>query len=368
MARASAASLGAMPSAFASALTAKRRGALGSVGGGSGSTSRVASRRASLPCGAATPAALSFPVTRGAASGPFAAPSKTRVAISTVPARVTLPVGRHGARSRRHVEHLVLGQRALHGERRCRGGELEPLQLDRAGIAQGDVAAELRRAGEDRPDDGGQQAFDARSEVEGEAPVRSLAHEARAAVGADIRPRLEGEGRAPIVEDALTGEVEPDRRQPGQSGEAGDEAAGRLVERRTCRSSRSPCGTKASLAEKRPAASRRRASSVRSSPSDGGAELRRAACREPRCRADHRLAERQFRERERLDLDLHRQFRQERLVRCRRGFLAGHRAAQDLEACRFRADRLRGGARTERGPPPDQPRPVEPQPDAVAVG
>ena len=131
---------------------------------------------------------------------------------------------------RGHVEDPVRRERALDQERGRLRGELDSLRLDRAAAAQRGVAGEPRRAGEDRRDDGREQALDPRREVEGQAPVGAGADEARLAVRADLGPGREGEGRAPVVEDALPLQVEAHRRQAGHVGEAGQEAARRLVE------------------------------------------------------------------------------------------------------------------------------------------
>ena len=248
------------------------------------------------------------------------------------------------------------------------GDHVNAGRRDRAVVIEEEIAFERRLAGDDRPKDRGRHAFEARIEVERKLPPGALPRDDDIAPRPDIGAGGEIEPGLEIVERPCAVQGKLDRRQSGQVGEMGEDAArrfvgidrdGELVGRRNVGHDRleRARGVEALCREAEVETFGRRP------------ERRLALDLEARRDPDDRLAERKVLQSELLDDHLDRQFRQDRArpaVRRRRR-LGPQRPPQELHV----ADRqlVNVEPATEQGKPvPDQADLVDLQPRALAVG
>ena len=246
------------------------------------------------------------------------------------------------------------------------GGEKhEIVDGDIAVVAEDDVAAHRRGAGEHRRGEGRNEARDLRRQVEPQAARGPLAFERGGAVGADLRPGVEDEFGGEIVERAVAVEREFHRWLAGDVGERRDEPARRLVQRHVE-------GQLLAVGNQRHAHGQRGrpveplSVEMQREPLGGRAQRAVATHRETRGDAEDGLPDDHLGEGELLDLHLHRQLRQQRLVLARDGLLGRDGLAQNGQGAEVEVVDLEPPLH-EGEAAPDDARPVELQPDAVAV-
>ena len=183
----------------------------------------------------------------------------------------------------------------------------------RAAIGEMEPAVELRPARKHGRGRAGQQALEARDEIDAEAPLGSDARHPGRALGVDALACVEIEVRVPVIEGTAPIKVEIDWGRAGEVGALREQAASRLDEARLHLQllalrhepevgGEKPCGIEAADVHLKVEALYRRA------------ELRLAVGRQPRRLARKGLAEHEFAKLEGFDLDLHRQLWKERAV------------------------------------------------------
>ncbi|GJE59060.1 hypothetical protein MPOCJGCO_1147 [Methylobacterium trifolii] len=275
-------------------------------------------------------------------------------------------LGRHRAGLEGEVGHARRVQAAARVEAGGAGDQLQPVDAERPAVGEAQRPVELRRPGEHDCGRAGQQALDARGEVEGQAPVRPDPGDLRRTLGADALAGREVEAGVPGVEGAAPVEVEVDGRRAGQVQALREQAAGRLRQGRlhlqalAVRHEQQAC-------REQPARIEPAHAHVEVEALGRGAELRPPLRREAGRLPGDGLAQDEFGQGEALDLDLDRQVRQELAVGLGRRRDGGrHGPAQHLDAAEFEAVHLQP-AREQGQAAPDDAGPVEAQPDPVAV-
>ncbi|GJE45531.1 hypothetical protein AEGHOMDF_4728 [Methylobacterium soli] len=275
-------------------------------------------------------------------------------------------LGRHGTGRDGEVGHSVGAEAAARIEASGARGEFQPVDAEAAAVGEAQGPVELGRAREHGGNRAGQQALDARGEIEAEAPLGADARDLRGSLGADALARVEIEARIPRIESAAPIEVEVDGRRTRHVQTLREQAAGGLRQR--CLHLQ-PLALRHEQEPRHELPGRIEAmdAEIEVEALRGGTELHLALRLEPGRLSRDGLAKHQLREAEPLDLDLHGQVRQQRAVGLRRiSGRGGQGTAQDLEASEFEAVDLEA-PRQEREATPDEAGSVELQPDAVAV-